>query len=214
MNRDFCALTVEQGLSVGPTGAFSTSIAAWAGDALGLGEGTHYLFALEEAELALRGRRLPVPAGWYACVPGEASIEGGRGLAITRHGWRGLFQLGGPLEELGRLEYIDGCTDTLLVAPPRLGDPCLNHLHIPAHTAQTQHTHPSLRAGLIVRGTGRCITPGGEHPLEPGSAFLIPAGCRHSFFTDDDALDVLAYHPDSDFGPTDAVHPMVNRTVL
>lgn len=28
------------------------------------------------------------------------------------------FHLGGPTEERGRLRYIDGCTDSLRIAPP------------------------------------------------------------------------------------------------
>ena len=39
-------------------------------------------------------------------------------------------------------------------------------------------------------------------------------GCLHSFFTRGEALDVLAWHPDSDFGPTHDHHPMVNRTMV
>ena len=27
-------------------------------------------------------------------------------------------------------------------------------------------------------------------------------------------MDVIAYHPDSDWGPTDVEHPMVNRTLV
>lgn len=27
-------------------------------------------------------------------------------------------------------------------------------------------------------------------------------------------MDVIAYHPDSDFGPQDEDHPMVNRTIV
>ena len=27
-------------------------------------------------------------------------------------------------------------------------------------------------------------------------------------------MDVIAYHPDSDWGPTDETHPMVNRTFV
>ncbi len=212
---DFQRLADRHGLLTGPLGAFDTSVSAWRQGALELGDGTHFLFVERgDATLSLRGRDLLLPPGWHASVPGPAVVTGDRGLVITRGGWRGLLQIGGPLEERGRLRYIDGCTDTLLVAPPRFGDACLNHLHIPPGTAQTQHTHPSLRAGLIVRGRGRCVTPDGEQALLPGLAFVIPAGCRHSFFTDDLALDVLAYHPDSDFGPTDAAHPMVNRTVL
>lgn len=29
-----------------------------------------------------------------------------------------------------------------------------------------------------------------------------------------DALKIVVYHPDSDFGPTDEAHPMVNRTII
>ena len=27
-------------------------------------------------------------------------------------------------------------------------------------------------------------------------------------------MDVVAFHPDSDWGPTDAAHPMLNRTYV
>ncbi|MBK8182433.1 MAG: cupin domain-containing protein [Candidatus Competibacteraceae bacterium] len=153
-------------------------------------------------------------AGMFFVAPGGGVIAGGRGLAITLPGYRGLRQIGGPLESVGRLRYIDGCSDTLLVCPPRLGDPCLNHLHIPSHTDQTPHTHPSVRIGVILRGTGECRTPGGVYPLQPGMGWYIPTGCLHSFFTRDEALDVIAWHPDSDFGPRDDDHPMINRTLL
>jgi hypothetical protein len=48
----------------------------------------------------------------------------------------------------------------------------------------------------------------------PGLAFVIPADSLHSFTTENEALRVIAYHPDSDFGPTHEDHPMVNRTIL
>ena len=63
-------------------------------------------------------------------------------------------------------------------------------------------------------GEGRCETETGAEPLRPGSVFLIPAGVRHSFHTGDDQLLIVAYHPDSDFGPTDEDHPMINRTLV
>jgi quercetin dioxygenase-like cupin family protein len=118
------------------------------------------------------------------------------------------------LETAGRLRYIDGCSDTLLISPPRLGDPCLNHLHIPPHTDQTPHTHPSARIGIILQGVGECRTLDRIYPLQPGMGWYIPTGCLHSFFTRDEALDVVAWHPDSDFGPRDDDHPMINRTVI
>ena len=66
---------------------------------------------------------------------------------------------------------------------------------------------------LIARGAGWCVTPRGRYRIEAGLAWHIPAGVVHAFHTDEDALDVLAWHPDSDFGPRDEDHPMINRTV-
>lgn len=153
-------------------------------------------------------------AGMFFVLPDGGQVRGGEGLVITIAAYRGLRQIGGPLEATGRLRYIDGCSDTLLVSPPRLGDPCLNHLHIPPHTQQTPHTHPSVRIGVILRGSGECRTPDGVYPLQPGMGWYIPTGCLHSFFTQEEALDVIAWHPDSDFGPRDDDHPMVNRTLI
>ncbi|MCB1768243.1 MAG: cupin domain-containing protein [Candidatus Competibacteraceae bacterium] len=152
--------------------------------------------------------------GMFFVLPDGGWVEGGCGLIIALAGYRGLRQIGGPLEATGRLRYIDGCSDTLLVCPPRWGEPCLNHLHIPPHTDQTPHTHPSVRIGVIMGGTGECRTPGGAYPLQPGIGWYIPTGCQHSFFTQDESLDVVAWHPDSDFGPRDDDHPMINRTVI
>ena len=153
-------------------------------------------------------------AGMFFVLPDGGRLQGGGGLAISMPGYRGLRQIGGPLEPTGRLRYIDGCSDTLLVCPPRLGEPCLNHLHIPPHTDQTPHTHPSARIGVILRGVGECRTPQGVYPLRPGMGWYIPTGCLHSFFTEEEALDVIAWHPDSDFGPRDDDHPMLNRTLI
>lgn len=156
-----------------------------------------------------------VTAGMYFSVPGECQIEGaGRAIVIARHNFTGFFQLGGPTEHIGRLRYINGCSDSLLISPTVSGDACLNLLHIPSGTQQTRHTHPSLRAGLIVRGAGTCETPAGSTPLAAGTIFVIPEQTEHSFHTTDSDLLVIAYHPDSDTGPSHDDHPMVNRTLV
>ena len=138
---------------------------------------------------------------------------------ITTAGHRGFFVVGGPVEPSGRLRYIDGCTDSVLVAPIRRGDPCLNLLHLPAGTLQTNHVHPSVRVGLVVRGHGRCVLSGGVaegvETLAPGTVFLLAPDTVHRFETDaDEALLLMAWHPDSDTGPTDDDHPMLNRTFV
>jgi len=150
----------------------------------------------------------------YFAVPGPLTLTEGRGLVVSRLGHRGFFQLGGPVEERGRLRYIDGCTDSLLVPPVLRGDPCLNLLHLPPSTRQTPHTHPSVRIGLVVRGAGSCVTPERTVALVPSRAFVIRADTPHCFHTGPSELLVLAYHPESDFGPTHEDHPMINRTIV
>ena len=36
----------------------------------------------------------------------------------------------------------------------------------------------------------------------------------HKFDTCDTSMDVIAFHPDSDFGPQDDNHPMINRSYI
>jgi quercetin dioxygenase-like cupin family protein len=192
-----------------------TRVAAWSGRALHLaGDGTHFGFVHRgPATIHCAAGRFTLRAGMYFAVPGELSVDGGGGLLVT-HPSTGLMQIGGPLEPTGRLRYIDGCTDTLLVAPPTRGDPCLSALYFPPHTRQTAHTHPSLRVGIVAAGEGACLLPGARLPLRPGLAFVIAADAEHSFATEGAPLIVVAYHPDSDHGPTHADHPMINRTFI
>ena len=203
-------------------GTARIEIRTWDGDDLGAGaadlDATHYgMVARGTLRIERPGMEpAPLAAGCYSCMPGPVRFSGGdsSGLLVTLHGYWGLAQFGGPIETTGRLRYLDGGTDTLLVAPPRRGDPCLNHLHLPPGCRQTAHTHPSVRIGLVLRGTGACRTEHGLHRLTPGLGWLIPADCLHAFHTEGDAMDVLAWHPDSDYGPTDEDHPMLNRTVI
>jgi quercetin dioxygenase-like cupin family protein len=159
--------------------------------------------------------------GMYFSVPGRFKLIGSRsqGIVVSREDHKGFFQIGGSVEYEGRLKYIDGCTDSLLMAPIRLGDPCVNLLYFPAGIDQTAHDHPSDRIGMILSGRGQCHYWNGSHEevidLVPGMLFCIHAGGLHKFSTlYGEDMRVLAYHPDSDFGPTDENHPMINRTMV
>lgn len=153
--------------------------------------------------------------GMYFSLPGSGTLLGnGQGIVITRLGYKGVFSIGGPIESEGRLLYIDGCRDSLLIPPVVKGDPCLNALYFPPGINQTQHTHPSMRVGIVVSGQGECITPDEVTPLTPGQVFVIPAGGLHSFRTTDSPMIVCAYHPDSNYGPTHEAHPMILRTMV
>lgn len=163
-----------------------------------------------------------VLAGEFFCrnLPQDGlSITANGSVAVfQRNNWIGQEVIAGVIEsDIGRVKYIDGCTDSLLVAPPKLGDPCLNALYFPPGIDQSFHTHPSSRLGAVLSGSGvACVD--GECPqelqLQQGDSFFLPSGEVHRFRTEDSPMVVIAYHPDSDWGATDEVHPMINRTIL
>ena len=236
------------------------------------------------ADVTIGGSTYQLWAGDYFSGPGDVNVElfaDGEAVCINRHGFRGQVCVG-RLEDRGRLSYIDGCSDSMLVYPPRLGDPVLNHLHFPGDILQTQHTHPSIRMGVVMAGEGvswrgkfgqkEDLRPfmdfAAEHGLEKvvawydaykrqanltereqlsyrldagqdvleldikqarevfgnidmlyhlkaGGVFQLEEGELHSFATVPGGhMEIVAYHPDSDWGPTDQDHPMLNRTYI
>ena len=196
---------------------FPSSLLAWLDGTLRLEDkGTHFGYVHSgEATIEASIGSFTLKPGMYFSLPEEGVLSGrGQGIVITRLDYKGVFLVGGPIEDSGRLRYIDGCTDSLLVPPVLKGDPCLNALYFHRGITQTQHTHPSMRVGMIASGSGRCITPDGSVPLTAGQIFVIPAESLHSFHTVHHPMVVIAYHPDSDFGPTHETHPMVNRTMI
>jgi quercetin dioxygenase-like cupin family protein len=179
---------------------------------------THFGIILKgEVRVTHDGRRRQLFAGDFFSVTGTAWVQSldASCMVISAKNYLGLNVFGGPLEEKGRLRYIDGCTDTLLVPPVRKGDPCFNHLHFPANIVQTPHTHPSVRVGIVYRGRGECVVPHGPPiPLQAGYAFIVETNAEHSFNTLESTMDIVAFHPDSDAGMTDEDHPMLNRTIV
>ena len=122
---------------------------------------------------------------------------------------------GGYVELVGRRRYLTNSSASLLVMPPLQGDPCLNHLHIVPDTLQQEHYHPSDRIGLVVRGFGTGVYSNGNlFNLKPGVAWRLPANEVHHFVTEESSLDIIVYHPDSAWGPTDEYHQMLNATIL
>lgn len=219
-NRTFSALELDTGL-IGEhdDGRFRTLLFGFVpGRTVELPAGYTHLGAVLDGEIVLtcQGLERRLYAGDFLSVSGAATVvASGRGMVSSASGYVGMNVFGGPIEKTGRLRYIDGCSDTLLVPPVRKGDPCLNHLHFPGAIRQTPHTHPSVRTGLVLRGQGECIVPDAAPiPLRPGCVFIIPTDTLHSFNTYDETMDVIAFHPDSDTGMTDDDHPMVNRTIV
>ena len=196
---------------------FPSELWCWSNDFLQLkNNATHFGYVYDGSiTLEHASGSFKLSNGMYFSAPGETTIHGnGRGIVASRLGYDGFFYIGGPVEQRGRLKYIDGCTDSLLIPPVMMGDACLNLLYFPPGIKQTQHTHPSVRVGMVIRGRGACITRSGSIPLVAGGVFVIPTEGIHSFLTEDSDMAVVAYHPDSDFGPTHELHPMINRTIV
>lgn len=179
-------------------------------------DATHFAIVHSGSFLASIGEcRYELKAGCFASVAGAFRLQGnGRALVLSALRYRGVNLIGGPVEANGRLRYIDGCTSSILIAPPIRGEPCLNFLHLPSHTSQTLHTHPTLRAGLIFSGNGKCETRHGMLNFAAGTVFLIPPHIEHSFQSYGESMRIVIYHPDSDSGPTHEDHTMLNRTFV
>jgi quercetin dioxygenase-like cupin family protein len=77
------------------------------------------------------------------------------------------------------------------------------------------HTHPTIRAGVILTGSGVCRTARGDKPLKPGDAFILYPDAQHAFSTaETDGMTLSVFHPDPDTGPSHDDHPMLNRTIV
>lgn len=138
----------------------------------------------------------------------------GNAYVIQTHYYRGLTRIGMQLENKCSLRFIDGCMDTLLISPLVKADPCLNFLYIPKNTTQTLHTHPSARLGMVLYGTGACVVESGAIDLMPNRFFIIQDNVLHQFLTTYSELGIFVFHPDSDFGPSNAEHPMINKSFI
>lgn len=155
-------------------------------------------------------------SGFVAAATNEDFIADGHGIVIDLLGYNNseqFFCLVNP-GSFGHLSYIDGCSNSNLISPSRNGDPCLNYLYFPKNTLQTFHVHPSVRIGMILSGEGTAELEDSKHNLMVGDCFLLDRFTRHRFYTNDSHMSLIAFHPDSDDGPSDEYNPMKSRTYI
>lgn len=219
MNKTFTLYQLDGSTVDFPDKDFPTTVYTWNHQIKHLkNNGTHFAYVFSGNAVwnnQITGYTYSLSPGMYCALPGNGTLWGdGKGIIITALDYKGMFSFGGPIESKGRLRYIDGCSDSLLIPPVIEGDPCLNALYFPPNTEQVLHTHPSFRAGIVVSGEGKCITSDSVTSLEPGMVFYIEANLLHSFRTKEKSLVVVAYHPTTDYGPTDERHPMIQATIV
>lgn len=193
---------------------------AWSGDCIQLpSTGTHFGFVYSGQPMLYRStgsQEYKLHPGMYFSLPGEGWIGSpdSSGFVVSCPNFQGVFLIGGAIEPVGRLGYINGGTDNVLIPPIMLGNPCLNALYFPPGVDQTSHTHPSYRLVMVIEGSGECETPDSNIQLEPGISIFIPPNSLHKFRTTNDKLTVVCFHPDSDTGFTHTDHPMLKRTMV
>jgi mannose-6-phosphate isomerase-like protein (cupin superfamily) len=173
-----------------------------------------YIIALQNTEIETIYGIYPMP------IHSTAVFPLGIILSIETTGCWILFskdstpmQVNGPIESVGRLKYIDGARDSIVIQPPKVGLPCLNIMYFPPSINQHSHTHPSLRVAVVMQGIGTCDVAEDKYDLVVGSLLVMTEDITHAFQSKTD-LVVATYHPDSENGPTDEAHPMISRTYV
>jgi hypothetical protein len=178
-----------------------------------------YGYSYGNSTLTIDGKNYTLEGGQYFGLSVKESMSAaadGKLFVIVRLGYL-VPNTVGWVEKQGRLSYIDGCSDSLLVFPARMGDASLNLLYFPRGINQTFHRHPSIRLGCVIDGDG--WSDNGESSdtisttkLATGVGFCLVEQERHRFRTIGSSMTVVAFHPDGDWGPTDHNHTMLNRT--
>ena len=99
----------------------------------------------------------------YFSAPGKTGLKvfaskDGCGFFAYRLNFMGLRHLGGPVESVGRLRYIDGCSD---VGVNRRGGDCRSDLHRCRSRVGSRTVARLLARGArVLRLLGRCIDHG------------------------------------------------------
>lgn len=124
------------------------------------------------------------------------------------------------LEGITVLPYVNGCSTRQLMAPARPGDPTIQLLKIPAHSAeQAHHIHSTVRVVYVVDGKGKSIVGMEgkmvEYDLVPGTVGIFDPMCPHHFTTPyGQHIKVVPLHVFSSVGGAESMHPMFHGTYM
>jgi quercetin dioxygenase-like cupin family protein len=177
-------------------------------------EGTYYVLLKNSSYRSSRAEFREVDAAM--AVNSEFTVSTGQGTACViefpgLHCLESRYYVQDQLDQ-GNLSYMDGGTNTTAINPGRLGDPVVNYVHFPPNMYQTLHTHPSHRVGLVLRGQGKIELDNNEfYPVREGEIFYMRRNELHNFITEDSAVILFVFAPDSGTGPTDEINPLKVR---
>jgi mannose-6-phosphate isomerase-like protein (cupin superfamily) len=123
------------------------------------------------------------------------------------------------IEQGTTLPYVNACSTKQLFPPERPGDPTLQLLYMPPHTAeQAHHIHSTVRVVYVQSGRGTSVVGIGDHivrnELVPGMVCILEPMCPHHFETGNEHLACIPLHVFSSTGRLEFDHPMKQGTHL
>jgi hypothetical protein len=169
------------------------------------------IFYLREANGQLHGTR---ERGPLTLVEWES-----KHMAIVVRGFQPAAASVEIVDRGTRLPYVNGCSTSQVIGAERNGDPTLQHLLIPAHSAeQAHHIHSTVRVVWVWKGKGISIVgmEGASVTTEllPGMVCILDPMSPHHFETPQgEAIQVIPFHVWSS-GPGENNHPMMRGTHL
>ncbi|MEL7337496.1 MAG: cupin domain-containing protein, partial [Planctomycetota bacterium] len=191
---------------------FPSRLLGWNGGAVTMErDATHFGFVAEgQATIQWKRCCYTIGAGMYFCLPSGGKLTGeGRGIVMGRVGHTGLFQIGGPIEREGRLDFEDGCRETTLISAIKSGDPEVSLISQEPNHSQPMHWHTTSVYGMVISGSGRCELETGSVPLNSGMLFSIPAGLPHAFHVDANPLVAIGLLVTGRFSDRNVGHPVL-----
>ena len=189
-------------------------VQTWNGGDLKLREDASHFVTVLEGKMSVEAVAIKAVLSdyCYGSFAGAAKLTGSaHAVVVSCVDYQCMTLFGGPLEAYGRLRHAHGCTTSLLLSPPFLGEPCLSFLNVHAGTHQPPLTHPSIRIGMVVSGHGRCGTASEPLVFEKGSVFIVPPDTLHSFQTDEANIRIVLFQAESVFGPSDTDELLGNQ---
>lgn len=123
------------------------------------------------------------------------------------------------IEQGTTLPYVNACSTKQLFPPERPGDPTLQLLYMPPHTAeQAHHIHSTVRVVYVQSGRGTSVVGIGDqvirNELLPGMVCVLEPMCPHHFETGREHLTCIPLHVFSSTGRLEFDHPMKQGTHL
>lgn len=160
---------------------------------------THFGFSLEGSlKIDTPSLEATLKEGGFFRLASEVEIEGDFGFVLSVDGDQGLSQITNHNSSMKFVKYKAGGIENCLIWPSFIAQPTLNILHMKRNVSQKNHHHTSPRINIVIDGSAFCHLGKKTIELSKGSVVLVKTNEHHDFFTKDESMTFVAFHPDSE----------------